>query len=551
VPGAAVELELRFEAQLPKVLARTGWSGGYHLVGQWFPKLGVFEPTGRGGRPSAGWNCHQFHPTSEFYADFARYRVQMTVPEDFVLGATGIELERRELAEGAARKTTYTYTADRVHDFAWCAAPASLMEVVEADFEPARDVPLAWLDRAVRLLGLSAAELELPPMHIRLLRPRTQEGMTARMLRGVRLAVAWYGLFYGPYPYPQLTVVAPPPGAEESGGMEYPTFITSLSSRLLQYPPLSWFAINEVVTVHEFGHQYFQGILASNEFEQAWLDEGLNTYAETSCLTAIRDDGLIPEVKLVFGWTGERAGWATRETPLHIDRASWEYRSRSDYALASYTKTALVIKTLEGLLGEELFARAMRRYATEWRFRHPTGADLEASISETSGQDLSWFFDQALASDDMVDWAVARVRHQRRSRDEGLRWDGAQWVPSSESVESSAASPAPDAGESWMIEVDVLRQGEFVGPVEVLLVFADGREERRTWDGATRWRRFEMTSAARLEAVVVDPNGIWALEGERLDNYWRAEPEVGAGRQRMWWAVALVRAVARVLVPWS
>ncbi|RLE22206.1 MAG: hypothetical protein DRJ65_14405, partial [Acidobacteria bacterium] len=163
-PGASVTVELIFEAQLPRVIARTGWAGGFHLMGQWFPKLGVYEAAGYGGRNEAGWNCHQFHPSTEFYSDFGRYRVQLTVPEDFVIGATGIQVEEKEVTQGTDRKRMLTFTADRVHDFAWCAAPADLRAVIESDFDPGRDVPAPWLERAQSLLGFSSADLELPPV---------------------------------------------------------------------------------------------------------------------------------------------------------------------------------------------------------------------------------------------------------------------------------------------------------------------------------------------------------------------------------------------------
>ena len=547
-PGEAVEVELQFEARLPRLVARTGWSGQYHLVGQWFPKLGVYERSDPEASIPARWNCHQFHETSEFFADFASYRVQVTVPESFVLGATGVEVERRNVAEGSARKTVATFTAEQVHDFAWCAAPASLMEVVEAGFEPARDVPLGWLERAMTLLDLSAADLELPPVHLRILRPVTQAGLTDRMLRGVRLGMAWYGLFYGPYPYPQLTVVMPPPGAEASGGMEYPTFITSLSSRLLQYPPLAWFPLSETVTIHELGHQYFQGLLASNEFEQAWLDEGLNTYAELSCLRAIEEDDLIPETLVNSNWRGERLRWALRSALLTIDRKAWEYRTRGDYGVASYTKTALVMRTLEGLLGPEVFAQAMRRYALEFRFRHPTGEDLEQVLSDTASEDLGWFFDQALRSDATVDWAVEKVRQNSRGDPRGLRWNGGEWV--SWGDEMTVDSDAPDH-KSWNMSVDVVRKGQFAGPLQVLLIFADGRREEQTWDGAARWKRFELESPARLEAVVLDPEGVWALEDVRHNNYWRDPESAGLGRSRVWWVYPLLRSLAAVPTPWS
>ncbi|MCD4748316.1 MAG: M1 family metallopeptidase [Thermoanaerobaculales bacterium] len=551
-PGSSVTVHLEFEAQLPRVIARTGWAGDFHLVGQWFPKLGVFEPAGRGGRTQAAWNCHQFHASSEFFADFGRYRVQITVPDDFIVGATGVLIEERELAEGNIRSRVFTFTADRVHDFVWCAAPEELMAVVEAEFEPGRDVPSQWLKRAQDLLGLSAAELELPPVHIRLLVPQTQTALTDRMLRGARLAIAWYGLFYGAFPYPQLTVVSPPPGAEEAAGMEYPTFITTGSSKLLEYPPFSWFAVNESVTVHEFGHQYFQGMIASNEFEQAWMDEGLNSYAEVSCMVAVAEDGLVPKIKISDPWRSKKWEWAGRKIPLLIDQAAWEFRTRRDYGTASYTKAALALKTLEGLVGPDVFARAMRHYADRWRWRHPTGKDFWTAVSESSGEDLGWFFEQAFRSDATVDWGVGGVHQSRRLPLRGAEWQGDGWLEPRNEDEDEPAEDGEDAEDTvWEISVDVVRHGEFVGPVDLMLIFADGREERRHWDDRDRWVRFEFESPTRLGAVVVDPDGVWALESERENNYWRDAPDPAEARRRLWWAFAALRLMGLGVQPWS
>ncbi len=550
-PGASVTVDVTFEAQLPRVIARTGWAGDFHLIGQWFPKLGVYEAEGHGGRAEAGWNCHQFHPATEFYSDFGRYRVQLTVPEDFVVGATGVQMDERTVAEGTARKRTLTFTADRVHDFVWCAAPADLMAVIESDFDPGRDVPAPWLQRAQSLLDLSAAELELPPVHLRLLVPHTQMELGDRMLRGARLGMAWYGLFYGAYPYPQLTLVSPPPGAEEAAGMEYPTFITTGATKLLEYPPVSWLGINEGVTVHEFGHQYFQGMLASNEFEQAWLDEGLNTYADTSCMEAISNDRLVPEIRISGSWASKRLSWALRNSPVQVDREAWKFRTRRDYGTASYKKTALVLKTLEGLLGPDVFARAMRSYVDAWRFRHPTGDDFCVAISESAGEDLGWFFAQALEGDAIVDWAVEDVVQREKTPAEGMIWDGGRWVGPAGEQGDPGDDDAAGEPEAWDIHADIMRRGDFQGPVEVLFLFDEGREERRMWAGQDRWVRFEFVSSERLVAVVVDPEGVWALEGERTNNYWRDQPDSGAATHRLWWAPAAMRLIALAVQPWS
>ena len=536
-PGGAVTVEVEFEAQLPSIIARTGFAGDFHLVGQWFPKLGVFEG-------AAGWNCHQYHANSEYFADFGSYRVTINVPNGWVVGASGVEITRMEAPNDPSRGLQVVYSADRVHDFAWTAAPSSLMEVITAEFEPGRDVPAVWLERAVETLGLSAAELELPPTRLRLLLPRSQSMLAERNLRSARLALAWYGLWYGPYQYPQLTIVVPPPSAEEAGGMEYPTFITGFGSRLLSVAPFRWLSLIETVVVHEFGHQYFYGLLASNEFEQAWLDEGLNSYAEMKCMDAVVADGLAPDLRWGGFWTRERMALGRFETPFTIDQRSWEFRSSSHYFGASYGKTALALRTLEGLIGPEAFARGMRTYFDRYRFDHPTGDDLFAVLSEVAGEDLGWYFDQAFRSDAVVDWAVLRVRQREQETADGLVWNGEAWQ------EPSDAETAAD-GTGWSTDVDIGRRGDFVGPVEVELIFADGSRERRSWDGVRRWVRWTLEGSQRLERVIVDPDGVWVLETRRRDNYWAREDSNRVACRSLWWAAEALHWLGLFHLPWS
>ncbi len=530
-PGAAVELEVAFEAQLPPVVARTGYTGDFHLVGQWFPKLGVFEG-------EDGWNCHQFHAAGEFFADYGSYRVQITVPRGWVIGATGLEVERQV----TDRQQRTIFAADRVHDFAWCTAPASLMTVVEGDFDPGRDVPLQWLDRVRRLLGRSAADLELPPAQLRVLVPTTQPGLADRTLRAARLAIAWFGLHYGPYPYPQLTVVSPPTAAVEAGGMEYPTFITTGTGLLGTLPILSHRRRIEMVTVHEFGHQYFYGLLGSNEFEQAWLDEGLTSYAEIECMEAIVADRLAPGIQLLSPWFMAQRAWARYQLPLTVDQMAWQFRNLRAYYLASYDKTAIALKTLEGLVGEDRFARAMRTYVDRYRFSHPASSDLLAVFEEETGEELDWFFAQAFGDDAEVDWSVLSVRQRAMREPDGVRWDGSRWQE----------WRAQDGGaDSWEIVVEVGRRGDFVGPLEVLLRYTDGTEERRQWDGRDRWSRWRFQSDERLVQVVADPDGVWSMETNRVDNYWRAEPRPRKVRRYLWWLPDAFQILGILPILWS
>jgi hypothetical protein len=535
LPGGSAVVDVEFEAQLPSIIARAGFAGDFHLVGQWFPKLGVFE----GAR---GWNCHQYHANSEFFADFGSYRVTLNLPHGWVVGATGVEISRVEEPSDPGRGLQVVVAADRVHDFAWTAAPGSLMAAVDADFEPGRDVPQVWLDRAVNTLGLSAASLELPPTRLRLLLPRTRLGSAERNLDATRLGMAWHGLWYGPYPYPQLTVVVPPFAADEAGGMEYPTFITGFGGVMSPVALLRWPLTIENVVVHEVGHQYFYGLVASNEFEQAWLDEGLTSYAEAACMEAIVADGLGPEPRWGGFWTRDRLALSVFEVRSAIDQPSWEFASAQQYYAASYGRTALTLRTLEGLIGPATFARGLRAYAERYRFRDPTGDDLFAVLSEVAGEDLGWFFDQAFRSEAVVDWGVLGVHHRDQAPGNGTPGEG------------GARQPAPAraaAGRAWMIDVDIGRHGDFVGPVEVELEYEDGTRERRTWDGSAPQVRWTIDSGERLARVVVDPDGAWALETRRRDNYWASEGSSRVARRALWWVPEALHWLGFVHLPWS
>ncbi|HEY6051608.1 MAG TPA: M1 family peptidase, partial [Thermoanaerobaculia bacterium] len=116
-PRGEIVLDVAFRSKLPRIFARTGFVRDYHLVGQWFPKLGVYEPAGMRGRTAGGWNCHAFHANSEFYADFGDYDVTLTVPSEYVVGATG----RQVSAKRSGSRTECRYVQENVHDFAWTA----------------------------------------------------------------------------------------------------------------------------------------------------------------------------------------------------------------------------------------------------------------------------------------------------------------------------------------------------------------------------------------------------------------------------------------------
>ena len=342
-PHGEIALDIAFRAKLPKIFARTGFVRDYFLVGQWFPKIGVYEPAGMRERKSGGWNCHAFHANSEFYADYGNYDVSMTVPSKFIVGATG----KRTSEQRNGDKVTYRYLQNNVHDFAWTADPRFL--VTEFAFDPNKDVPAGWSARAAEELGMSEAEIALKPVAVRLLLQPGHERARERYLRSTREALSFYGLWYGAYPYDTLTVVDPPEDGEGSGGMEYPTFITGGSPSEYLHWPLEKVREVELVTIHEFGHQYWYGMVGSNEFEESWLDEGLNTDSEFRTMALAygpRDVAELPggigvdEMSLAHGEYGHLKNLDP------IRRCAWCYFSNGSYGVNSYPKVGLFMAQL-------------------------------------------------------------------------------------------------------------------------------------------------------------------------------------------------------------
>ena len=491
-PGETISVAMDFVSRLPRVAVRTGAKGDFFLVAQWFPKIGVLE--------EKGWNCHQYHATSEFFSDFGDYDVSIDVPSRWrgKIGATGRQVDERETSGG---RVLYRFKQEGVHDFAWTADPSYLV-----------------LRDAFREAGLVDVDLIL------LLQPE-HAGQAERYFRAARAALSGYGRIVGSYPYSTLTIVDPPWGARGAGGMEYPTLITCGTSwsapKSIQRP--------ESVTVHEAGHQFFYGVLASNEFEEPWLDEGFNTYMTDRVLQSVYGSNHVD--LSVFGL----------HVPLGIDihhpldtnrryfevadwdvlaSESWRFRDRRSYGSHVYSKTALTLATLERLLGTPTMDRALRLYAERFRFRHPTTRDFVAAVRDAAGADWGWFFDRTFFSSGVVDYAVAEATSERSRPPRGL------FEKEGKLVEGVPTDRAARRGYDTL--VTVARRGDVAMPVEVLLRFDGGKSYRSAWDGEARWKRFRVAHGPRLIEAVVDPDEKILLDVDRTNNGLKPEADLRA-----------------------
>lgn len=497
-PGDSIIVAFDFTTKVPRTFARTGTRGDYYFLAHWFPKIGVFEDNGQ-------WNCHQYIST-EYYANFGEYDVAITIPTGWVIGATG---RLQETADNGDGSTRHRFVQAGVHEFAWTASPH--FRVHEQRFE----------------------HPDLPAVDMRLLLMPDHTGKRDRYFRATAAALREYGLAFGAYPYGHVTVVDPA-YRSGSGGMEYPTLFTGgtrwLSPIEMRSP--------ESVTIHEAGHQFWYGIVANNEFEHAWLDEGFNTYSTSMTLereypnpvyTRRYFEGFLPKVfasvpdaERIAGadaFDGVTSEW--KRDKMSTD--SWRHGPGS-YGLNSYTKPALMLRTLENYFGWETFQRIMSTYFERWKFRHPEPQDFFAIVNEIGGEDMSWYFDQMWDDAVLFDYAVESVQSERIAEAQGyVQIDGTLQFQ-----QPAMANGAADADSTmFSSQVIVRRWGEGVFPVEVRITFADSSVVTEAWDGRARWQRYTYQRPAKIAIVEVDPERKLVLDVNRSNNSWTRTP---AGR---------------------
>lgn len=485
-PNESVQFKIVFHDQFGQVFARTGYKRDFIMGAQWFPKIGVWW--------QGAWNCHQFHSTTEFFADFGTFDVKLTVPQGEVVGASGVQLAEVNNNDGTK---TLTFRGEDIHDFAWTAQLS--YHVVEDTFTGS--------------MGSVKIRLLMQPGHV---------DQAARHMRIMRETMRRFDEWYGPYPYKQITVVDP--ADLRAGGMEYPTLITGDTTwwmpEGLRFP--------EVVVEHEFGHQYWYAMVATNEFEDAWLDEGINSYTECKILDDIF--GIDKSSMDLWGLTesddaSQRNSYLPAADLDPMSRFAYKYISGSSYGDITYGKTATVLLTLEKVIGEETLKRALHTYFMRYRFTHPTQEDFLKTVEEVSGQDLRWYFDQAVHGTQVLDYEIRRANSDR------LDW-------------YLKDPPKEKKGETtYQTRVLVHRKGDFIFPVDVVVRFDNGESVTEHWDGKDRWVRYMYDKKAKLVSAQLDPGTEVRLDKNFFNNSYAKQEDSRASRKLFYywtWVTQLV-----------
>ncbi len=413
-PGDSIIITTPFRVKIPSGrFSRLGHIGQSYQITQWFPKPAVFD--------KSGWHPMSYLNQGEFYSEYGNYDVNITLPENYVLMATGDlqnsdELDfldkkarstlklfesnqlpvrdsngRKDMSfpESSKKKKTLRFIQKNVHDFAWFADKR--YHVLKGEVELNNNKITSW-----SLFTNNEAKL------------------WERSIEYLNDATLYFSKWVGEYPYSHVTAVDGTISA--GGGMEYPNITVigrSGDSKSL-----------ETVIIHEVGHNWYYGILGSNERDHAWMDEGLNTYLEIRYMeekypngyfikkdsTANKSIGIslnIPiEEKELQDISYQFNASRNYDQPLKMGSKDF---TQMNYGAMVYSKTGIGFHYLKAYLGEELFDQCMNKYFDKWKFKHPQPEDIQSVFQNTSKLNLDWFFQDYIKTTKKTDYSLKKV----------------------------------------------------------------------------------------------------------------------------------------------
>jgi len=407
-PGDKIEISTPFKVKIPLgKFSRLGHINQQYQITQWYPKPAVFDKN--------GWHPMPYLNQGEFYSEFGKFEVKITLPENYVVGATGDLQESSEIVwlDSLARKTKYLKEYPSSNDF-----PESSKKLKTLTYIQTNVHDFAWF--ADKRYNVLKGSVKLP---------NSEEEVTTWVMFTNEYAQFWkkaipylndaifyYSKWNGNYPYKHATAVD---GALSAGaGMEYPN-ITIIgrpgSDKLL-----------ENVIMHEVGHNWFYGILGSNEREFPWLDEGLNTYNEIRYMSL--KFPAEENINKAFGLVGydktdhfdnNMLGYrfaARLNSDQPINTNSEDMRT-INYGFITYFKTGAVFTYLRDYYGDEKMDAAMKNYYEKWKFKHPYPEDLQISLEMSLNESLDWFFKGLINSKDKLDYKYVKSKKTEKGKD--------------------------------------------------------------------------------------------------------------------------------------
>lgn len=415
-PGAKIIVSTPFKVKLPSgKISRLGHIDQSYQITQWYPKPAVYDKN--------GWNWMPYLNQGEFYSEYGSFDVSITLPKNYIVGATGdlqtaselqfleeqvaatklnpgrldkpsnmggfkkVKNADNEFPASSAEYKTIRFTQSKVHDFAWFADKRFKVLKGEVELPHSKRKVTSW---AMYVPGNAK--------------------LWQKAIEYINDGTYYYSKWNGDYPYNNVTAIDGTISA--GGGMEYPnvTVIGNCSSAMEL----------EIVIVHEVGHNWFYGILGSNERIHGWMDEGMNTLNEMRYIaTKYPDNKNMSD--MVFG------GKFHLNDLDHHDMGDISYRFMAmqgedqpietksadftaiNYGIIMYQKTGLVFFYLKDYLGEEAFNKAMSDYFEAYKFKHPQPEDMRRVLEASTGKDLGWLFNDLIQTTNHIDYKLKKV----------------------------------------------------------------------------------------------------------------------------------------------
>lgn len=472
--GESIEFDIKFFIKIPHIFSRFGHIGNHYEFVQWYPKIVVYD--------KKGWHPDGYHLTGEFYGEFGTFDVEVTVPENMTVAATGnlvspeSEIARLDslaklgahldsLRDEKQKKTiknilkpiketildstqkTLQFHAEKVHDFAW---------VADARFI------------------LKRGKYRNVTINVFVLPEHEHQGKEAVDYTFDTLEN--YGKHYGPYPYDQVSVVDGDVSA--GGGMEYPNLT------IINFGVPNWIRFLEMVIMHEVGHNWFYGMLGNNEMEEAWLDEGMNSFAENRYMEEKygREGnmtnwpeylGFMPQFSDRYLQSFLYYTFAANNAELPILTPAHQFKD--NYVLV-YAKASWMMDMLKYMLGDDKFDEVMQTYFARYQYKHPKTDDFIQVAEEVSGRELDWFFDQWLNTTYKSDFAIKKINKKKTS-------EGAK-----------------------ELSVTVEQKGMINMPGDLMIENRNGSKIYRRWHGTGKDTTFKITVTDWPKAVWIDPD---------------------------------------------
>ena len=440
LPGEVIELDMNFDVKLPRTIVRSGYGPrDFFLFVHWFPQVCVYELKVDG---NWGWNSHQFMPGTEFFSDFGDYNVEIYASDHLVIGGSGCKTFSGKVL-GTIGEQLVRFQAYDLIDFGWVAYPE--------------------YETYTSTYGDTDIEILMVPEHY---------AFADRYLKAIEQSLEYLEKHVGKYPYPKITVVDPPTHTLNSGFMEYPMMITGATAYGI---PRSVRSVESLV-IHEFTHMYFMASLASNEKEEAWLDEGFVTYFEDRIL-----DHYYGNQSSLFDVLGARSGnaqqsrneYVSMENPNlgKIARPGWEFDG--GFKSLIYAKTATAFKTMERIIGSDIMDEIIKTYFERHKFTHPKEADLRKIIKEvleknTSNFDSDKYLNQVLHDTSSINFKMVDINNSTKT-------------------------------------IEAIREGNFEIGTEVLIMFKDGSSKTVNWKGSEKHFKHTFSSSKEVISAHIDP----------------------------------------------